>query len=269
MAALGTLLCAIVMMTVVQCKPICLNVGEDSSKSSESDSSEETLVHSENKVPGDGGLDSEQEDEALDVLHTSDVEPPANPEDPQTSTDIDASQTALGADVDASQTGLGADVDASQTGLGADVDASQTALGADIGTSQTGLGADIDASQTGLGADIDTSQTGLGQTALGADILLGIPDSDAAGNSVDTQIVILPEPGPLLHPETNKTQRTRETEVPAVPNHLPESATPPTLSFSTDRPLTIQAGATATCAPVCFTIQFTTPEPAPARGDSI
>lgn len=65
---------------------------------------------------------------------------------------------------------------------------------------------------------------------------------------------------------TSTFQGVPQDVTPPISLHV---VTPVPLSFSTDNPLTIPITSSLTGAPVCFTIQLTTPEPPPARGDSI
>ncbi|XP_032372700.1 vegetative cell wall protein gp1 isoform X1 [Etheostoma spectabile] len=123
MAILRTTLCAFLMVTVALTKPICLSESEDSSESSESsepNSSEETATHvgpSQEPVqpaPTEADMPNATEGAAV-LLPSAEAGPsPATlekalpyPEDPQTSTDADASQ--LSPD-EPSQTALGVDV---------------------------------------------------------------------------------------------------------------------------------------------------------------
>ncbi|XP_056231257.1 mucin-2-like [Seriola aureovittata] len=129
MAFLWTTLCVVVMVTAAMSKPVCLSEDEDSSKSSESrdsGSSEETDTHIRDSQdplqPAFTETDRPNAKEQTDPLNTAALLPSADsglfpatlntsalpdPEDPQTSTDIDAlqlmpedpSQTALGMDI--------------------------------------------------------------------------------------------------------------------------------------------------------------------------
>lgn len=68
-------------------------------------------------------------------------------------------------------------------------------------------------------------------------------------------------------PGTKETSTFQGVPQDATPPMSLQALTPAHLSFSTDKPLTIPIAATGT--PVCFTVQLTTPEPEPPRGDSI
>lgn len=112
------------------------------------------------------------------------------------------------------------------------------------------------------------------QTSTDIDISHDVPNLDPAQNSVDfTTPHALPDVEASLHPgllQNDQIQITKETEVTVAQPVFLQGATLSTpLSFSTVTPLTIPFGASLTGAPVCFTIQFTTPEPPPPRGDSI
>ncbi|KAF1388827.1 hypothetical protein PFLUV_G00066740 [Perca fluviatilis] len=102
------------------------------------------------------------------------------------------------------------------------------------------------------------------QTALGVDISQDMPNSDPAQDSINADTVpVLPDPEvSLVVSGTNQPPSTATAY-----QSFPQGATP--TSFSTAPPLTIPVDTALTSAPVCFTFQFSTPEPKPPRGDSI
>ncbi|MEQ2241060.1 hypothetical protein ILYODFUR_021551 [Ilyodon furcidens] len=108
------------------------------------------------------------------------------------------------------------------------------------------------------------------QTSTDIDPLQPIPENpcqtafhmdnchDAPGDSLDAGVITSTK-----KPKGTSTyQGLQEEATPPLPMHL---ITPTPLLFSTDMPLAIPAENT----PDCFSIQHTTSEPAPPRGDSI
>ncbi|XP_035851119.1 vegetative cell wall protein gp1-like isoform X2 [Sander lucioperca] len=229
MAILRTTLCAFLMVTLALTKPICMSEGEDSSKSSDSsetNSSEETAAHVEPSQEPVQPMSTEADvptatEGAAVLLPSAEAGPspatletsaPPYPEDPQTSTDADASQLIPD-------------------------DPSQTALGVDISQ--------------------DMPNSDPAQDSINADTVHGLPDPE----------VSLVVSGTNQPPFTATTyQRFPQGATPPSPPNVINPTPPP---FSAGPPLTIPVDSTLTSAPVCFTFQFSTPEPKPPRGDSI
>lgn len=117
-------------------------------------------------------------------------------------------------------------------------------------------------------------------TAMGVDIAQDMPDSDPAINAdtvhvVDTEVSLHPgfaetdtviDIGGTNQPQVIPTtyQGFPQGGTPSFPAHIKQ--TPPPFS---PLPIPIGTAQIVTGTPVCFTFQFTTPEPDPPRGDSI
>ncbi|XP_069022305.1 uncharacterized protein [Embiotoca jacksoni] len=247
MAVVRATLCAVVMVTMVTSKPVCLNEGEDSSKSSESSSSEETGARlgasqdplqsacTETDTPtemeGNDGLATELLPSAGPSPATVDTSNLPDAEDPQTSTD-----------------------------------------------SALQLVPHDDPSQTAPGVSQDTPDSGPAGDSLNA----VTPEPGPASDSLNAVTVRLPpDTEALLHPVLTGTDIITETDQPQVTTAyqgFPAGVTPPfpphitqptPRSFSTVTPVPISIGTGLTGIPVCFTFQYSTPEPAPPRGDNM
>ncbi|XP_074493318.1 uncharacterized protein LOC141768822 [Sebastes fasciatus] len=248
MAVLRTTLCAVLMVTVALSKPVYLSDGVDSSKSSESsesNSSEETA----SRV----GLSQE----------------PLQPAFPETDLPNAMEET--------DPTGAAA--------LLPSIDA-----GPSPATLDTSALLDTEDPQTSTDTDaLQLMPDDPSQTALGIDISQDMPDSDPAQDSINTDTVhVLPDAEVSLHPALTDTgtiiggaginqpqvtttttttyQRFPQGTTPPFPPHVIKPTPPP---FSTAPALPVPIGTTMTGVPVCFTFQFTTPEPDPPRGDSM
>lgn len=122
-------------------------------------------------------------------------------------------------------------------------------------------------------------------TAMSVDIALNVPDSnpDPTKDSLtaETMSNIPPDtdtPHPPALSETGVIAGTNQPQVIATYQGSLQGVTPsfptcviqPTpMSFSTASPLVVPTGTALNGGPVCFTIQVTTPERDPPRGDSI
>lgn len=233
-------------------KQVCLNGGEDSSKSSESsefDSSEETASHSEptqtapqpaspeTEVPNAmeetdppysaGPLLPGEPGPSPTIIDTS-ASPLPDFEDPQTSTDIGPLQ--LMPDSDPSQTSLGVDISRDMP----DSDQSQDSFNADIARVSPDMGGSQQRVLTDADFNIGIDATGTIQPPLSTATYHVFPLGATPSRSPD---IMKPTPPPL-------------SAVP--PRHVPAGTAEVT-----------------TGVPVCFTLQLTTAEPSPPRGDSI
>lgn len=125
------------------------------------------------------------------------------------------------------------------------------------------------------------------QTALGFDISQNISDSDPGQVSLDVATEhILPDSQISLLPGLMETdiflgahaanqpqvttlktyQGFSQGVTPPFPPHISRSTPPPSFTAT---PLPIHIGTAMTGVPICFSFQFTTPEPEPPRGDNI
>ncbi|XP_042344945.1 mucin-2-like [Plectropomus leopardus] len=238
MAFLRTSLCAVIMVTVVLSKPVCVSDCEDSSKSSESaesNSSEEAVSHVEPSPdplqPAFTGTDETVSPVTAALLPSADAGPPPttpdtsalpNPEHPQTSTDTEARQLVPD-------------------------DPSQTAQGVDISQ------------------NMPVSDPA--HVSVHSDTVHAVPDAEVSLH-----------PGLTDTGTTITVSGTNQPQVTTTYQRFPQSATPPSpphiikptpTPFSRAPPLPIALGTALPGVPVCFTFQFPTQEPDPPRGDSI
>ncbi|XP_069557571.1 uncharacterized protein [Brachyistius frenatus] len=303
MAVVRATLCAVVMVTMVTSKPVCLNEGEDSSKSSESSSSEETGARlgasqdplqsacTETDTPtemeGNDGLDTELLPSAGPSPATVDTSNLPDAEDPQTSADSalqllphdDPSQTAPGVSQDTPEPGPAGDSLNAVTPEPGPAGDSLNAVTPEPGPAGDSLNAVTpEPGPAGDSLNAVTPEPGPAGDSLNA----VTPEPGPAGDSLSAVTVRLPpDTEALLHPVLTGTDIITETDQPQVTTAyqgFPAGVTPPfpphiirptPRSFSTVTPVPISIGTALTGIPVCFTFQYLTSEPDPPRGDNM